>query len=121
LREELFVERAGDFRDEDRVVVVLKRLATGGIVAVHRVPGLVGQRENIVEHIRLVIHQDVRIAIVSAAAKRSALLPLVGISIAPSSAKPSREDPTVFFSQGFEGIEDNVDCFVPGMVRWDIG
>ena len=65
--EQLLVERAGHLGDEDRVVVVLIRLMLGRVVAVHRVARFVGQREDVVEHVGLVVHQDVRPAVVRAA------------------------------------------------------
>ena len=58
--EQLLVERAGHLGHEDRVVVVVVRLVLGRVVAVHRVARLVGQREDVVEHVGLVVHQDVR-------------------------------------------------------------
>ena len=61
--QQLLVERAGHLGHEDRVVVVGVRLMLGRVVAVHRVARLVGQREDVVEHVGLVVHQDVRVAV----------------------------------------------------------
>ena len=77
--QQFLVERAGDLGDEDRVAVVLVRLVLGRVPGVHRVPGLVGQREHVVEHVRLVVHQDVRRAVVSCRWKtRRCCLPWFG-------------------------------------------
>ena len=53
-------------------------------MAVHRVAGFVREREQIVQHGRLVVHHDVRIGFKTAAAKGAALLALIGIAIAPT-------------------------------------
>ena len=82
--EQLLVERAGHLGDENRVVVILVRLMLGRVVAVHRVAGLVGQREDVIEHVGLIVHQDVRLAVVRAGGECAALLALVRIAVAPA-------------------------------------
>ena len=44
----------------------------------------VGQREHVVQHVGLVVHQDVGLAVERAAGKRAALLALVRIAVAPA-------------------------------------
>ena len=77
MAQQFFIKGARHFGHEDRVAVILVRLVGFGVERVHRVPGFVGQREDVVQHFGLVVHQDVRIAIVRTAAERAALLPLV--------------------------------------------
>jgi len=54
---------------------------------VHRMAGLVREREDVVQHGRLVVHQNVRVAVVAAGAERAALLAGVGIAVAPPAGK----------------------------------
>src|SRR5205807_6940265 len=60
MREKLFVESGGDFGEENRVIVILKRLRSLREPGVHRMPGLMRESINIGEDVALVIHQDVR-------------------------------------------------------------
>ena len=83
--QQLFVERAGDLGDKNRVVVILERLILDRIMRVHRVTGFVSQRENIIQNFRFVVHHDVRVTIVSTVAERTTLLARVRIAIAPAS------------------------------------
>ena len=77
--QQLFVERAGYLGDENRVAVILIRLMLGREVAVHRMARLVGQREHVVEHVGLIVHEDIRGAVVRAAAEGAPLcLPWFG-------------------------------------------
>ena len=62
--EQFLVEGRGDFRQEDRVVVILVRLGILRVPGVHGMAGLVRQRVNIREHVGLVVHEDVgRVAV----------------------------------------------------------
>ena len=84
--QQLLVEGAGHLGHEDRVVVIGVRLVPGRVVAVHRVARLVGQREDVVEHVGLVVHEDVRVAVVGAGAEGPALLAAVLVAVAPAAA-----------------------------------
>ena len=44
----------------------------------HRVAGFVGQREDVVEHVRLVVHEDVRPAVVEPLLNAPLRLPWFG-------------------------------------------
>ena len=57
--QEFLVEGRGDFGEEDRIMVILESLRALRIPRVHRVPGLVGQGEQVGKNVRLVVHQDV--------------------------------------------------------------
>jgi len=59
-REKLFVECTGHLGDEDGVVVVGERLGSRREEAVHGVARLVRQGEHVIEHVGLIVHQDIR-------------------------------------------------------------
>src|SRR5690349_19023428 len=101
-RQQLFVECASHFGDEDRVVVVLKRLMLGRVEAMHRMPSLVRQREHVIEHVGLVIHQDIRIAVERTATERAALLSLVWKAVAPAAVEPSLERSAILAAERFD-------------------
>ena len=87
MREQLFVKSGRDFREEDRVIVVLKRLRALREPGVHRVAGLVRQRVDVGENIALVVHQDVGRRAVAAGGKRAAAFALGFVAIAPAAAQ----------------------------------
>ena len=47
-------------------------------------PGLVGEGEDVIEHVRLVVHEDVGLGIVGAGGECAALLAGVGVTVAPA-------------------------------------
>ena len=48
--EQLLVERAGDFGDENGVVVILIGLGLRRVIAVHGVASFMGEREDMIQH-----------------------------------------------------------------------
>ena len=113
--EELLVEGAGHFGHEQRVLVVGKGLILAGEVAVHRVARLVGQREDVVEHVGLIVHEDVRVAVVRAGREGAAPLAAVLVAVAPAVGQPAFEHAAVFGSQRFQGGQHRLDRLVPGV------
>ena len=87
----------------------------GRVVAVHRVAGFVGQREDVVQHVGLVVHEDVRPAVVRAGAECAAALALVGIAIAPAAGEAVVQHAAVVVAQRFERFDDDVDRLLPGV------
>ena len=59
----------------------------GRVVAVHRVARLVGQGEHVVEHVGLIVHEDVGIGVVRAGAEGPALLAAVLVTVAPAAGQ----------------------------------
>ena len=119
--EKLLVERRGHLGHKDGVVVVLERLAASRVVAVHGVARLVGQREYVVEHVGLVVHQDIRIGVKRPTAKGSALLAGVRIPIGPSALQPPLEHSTVLLPQRSQRIHNDRDGLVPTPMRLGLG
>ncbi len=111
--EQLLVERTGHLGHEDRVVVVEERLVLGGEKRVHGMAGFVRQREHVVEHLRLVVHQDVRVGIVRAAAERAALLAQIGIPITPAAVQASLQRSAVVAAQRFERRDHHLHGLIP--------
>ena len=108
------VERAGHFGHEDHVAVVLVRLLAGRMPGVHRVPRLVGQRKDLVEHVRLIVHQDIRRAVERAARKGPALLSLVRIAVAPPPVdQPLRQHAAILAPQRREGLDHQLHRLGP--------
>ena len=85
--EQFFVERARDFGEEDRIIVILKELDLVREPGVHRVPGLVSERVNVGEHIALVIHQDIRRRVVAAGGEGATAFPFRLVTIAPAAVQ----------------------------------
>ena len=119
--QQLLVERAGHLGHENRVVVIRVRLMLRRVVAVHRVAGLVGQRENVVEHVGLVVHQDVRVAVVRAGTERPALLAAILVAIAPPAQQARFERAAIVAAQRRQGRHDRRDRLIPGVPRLQIG
>src|SRR5438477_11734882 len=94
--EQFLVKGAGNFRQENWVIVVLKELRFSGEPGMHGMPRLVGQGVNIRKHILLVVHQDVRGSLVAAGGKRATEFSLRFVTIAPETAQTSSEGAVVF-------------------------
>src|SRR5438094_10667411 len=82
--EQFLVKGAGNFRQENWVIVVLKELRFSGEPGMHGMPRLVGQGVNISKHILLVVHQDVRGGLVAAGGKCATAFSLRFVTIAPA-------------------------------------
>ena len=76
-------------------------------------PCFVRQCKNIVEHVGLVIHQNIRVRAERSATERATLLARIGIPIAPTSAQAPREDPAVLVPKGLQGLHNNLYGLIP--------
>ena len=83
-------------------------------------PGFVGEREDVVEHVWLVVHQDVRPAVVRAGAERAAAFALIRVAIAPAAGEAFLEHAAVFAAERFERCQHNVDGLFPGVLRIEL-
>ncbi len=119
--DQLLVERAGDLGDEDGVIVVLEWLMLGRQVAVHRVPRFVGEREDIVQHFGLVVHQNVGIAIERPATERARLFALVRIAITPAAFEALLQHLAVLASKRGERRHNHFHGLVPSVLHVQLG
>ncbi len=82
--EQLLIEGAGHLGDEDAIAVILIRLVFCREIRVHGMSGFVCQCEDVIQHVRLIVHQNERLAVESSAAEGSAAFTLVRIAIRPA-------------------------------------
>src|SRR6266550_5160567 len=115
--EQFLVKRAGNFSQENWVIVVLKELRFSRKPGMHRMPGLVRQGVNIRKHILLVVHQDVRRRLVAAGGKCATAFPLRFETIAPATAQTIGERAYVFLTEGGQGSDDFIDRLIKADVR----
>src|SRR6478672_5671452 len=98
MSQQLLVEGRCHFREENWIIVILKRLSLLREPGVHRMPCFMSKGVNIGEHILFVVHQDVRRRAVTAGREGAAAFSLGLVTIAPPAAKTFSEGADVFFS-----------------------
>ncbi len=120
--EELFVEGAGDFGDEDGVAIVLIGLVVRRVPGVHGVAGFVGEGEDMVEDFGLVVHHDVGRAVEAAGGEGAGGFTGVGVAVGPAcGGEAFVESFGVFGAEGGEGVGDGLCGLFPGVVGVDAG
>ena len=72
-----------------------------------------GQGEDVVEYLWLVIHQDVWIPVKGTTAEGTTMFSLVRISLAPPSQQPVLQRSRVIRSQWLQRLNDQFDSLVP--------
>ena len=117
--EQLFVEGAGDFCEEDRVVVILIALGALRIPGVHGVAGLVRERVHVGENVALVVHHDERRIAETRRTERAAALSFVFVAVAPAPAQAGAERCDVFPAERREGRQHLIAGRVPRHVGFD--
>ena len=114
MREQLLVERAGDLREEDRVVVVWKGCARCAYQVCIEWPASCASVKTSVKTSCLVVHQDVTAGCRNSRAERAAALALAFVAVAPALArKPVARAPAVFVAERRERRETLLDRLVP--------
>ncbi len=120
MREKFFVKCRSHFGEKNRVAVVLKKLVPLRKPAMHGMPCLVGEREDMGKHIGFVVHQDIRRIPVTRRGECAASLAFGLVAVDPSGAKSVSEGIDVFGSEGIKGVYDELDCFIETDVGLDL-
>src|SRR5436305_15228191 len=110
--EQFLVKGAGNFSQENWIIVVLKELRFSRKPGMHGMPRLVGQGVNIRKHILLIVHQDVRGSLVAAGGKRATAFSLRFVTIAPAAAQTSDEGAGVFLAETSQASYDFIDRII---------
>ena len=118
---ELLVERARDLGLECGVVPMQEGVAARALVGMHRVAGLVGQREHVVEQVFLEVHQDVGLGREAAVRKGARGLALVLVAIDPAAAQPPAQLRAVGIAERRERLQDNRRGFLVAVPPGHVG
>ena len=96
MSKQFLVKRGGHFGQENWIIIILERLRLLRKPGVHGMPGFVGQRVKLGEHVFLVIHQDVRRRAITAGGECSAALAFGFVTVAPAAPQTLSQDVDIF-------------------------